>query len=55
MSKRKIARRRQASRRIYYHLALRGTEVRTMRCAVANIYPTANVESALARPALTQA
>jgi hypothetical protein len=55
MSKRKIVRRRQASRRIYYHLALRGTEVRTMRCTVANIYPTANVENALASSALTQA
>lgn len=33
MSKRKIARRPRASRRIYYHLALRDTEVRTARRA----------------------
>ncbi|MFT5085691.1 MAG: hypothetical protein ACI906_005001 [Candidatus Latescibacterota bacterium] len=45
MSQRKTSRRHQASRRIYYHLALRDTEVRPMRRAVPSIYPKANKDS----------
>ncbi len=46
MSKRKIARRCQASRRIYYHLALRdAVEVQTIRRAIPSIYPKAIVEN----------
>jgi len=55
MSKRKIVRRRQASRRIYYHLALRDTEVRITRSAVSNIHPTVHGKNEPASAALVRA